>query len=190
MKTQFWFLLNSRHFPFFFNCKKQRLCGNWNLERDSSSYLLCWFIWEYLPTADGEIETSGIRSLFLDSVIQLLSNRKSFPVCGKSLWQVLAVILFIYRPLKDRNSLFLFIKRPYMDYRDNIRFTKSVKVSELDERNTSHSSVSTNERLGCADYVISCCRRQSPSLGYTRKQKNLVLSSVCWRDIPEVRGLP
>lgn len=41
-----------------------------------------------------------------------------------------------------------------MDYRDNIRFTKSMKVSELDERNASHSSVSTNEGLGRADYVI------------------------------------
>lgn len=56
-----------------------------------------------------------------------------------------------------------------MDYRGNIRFTKSVKVWELNERNTSHSLLSTNERLGWADYLISCCRKQSPSLGLHQK---------------------
>lgn len=47
--------------------------------------------------------------------------------------------------------------------------TKSARVLELVERNTSHSSVSTNERLGWAYFVIPCCRRQSPSLGLYQK---------------------
>jgi len=61
-----------------------------------------------------------------------------------------------------------------MDYRDKIHFTKSVTVSELDERNASHSSVSTNEGLGCADYAISCCRMQSSSSGLYQKAEKLV----------------
>lgn len=110
------------------------------------------------------MKTSGKCSLSLDSVIRLLSNRKSFSGCGKSLWQALAVILFVYWPSKGRNSSFLVIEGAYMDTEE-----KSARVSELVERNTSHSSVSTNERLGCAHFMIPCCRRQSPSLGLYQK---------------------